>query len=283
MFKTLLSKIGFRSEAQPISAAPSETLAQLRDAVAARLRSEPEVEEVAIDPGNPAILRVRLVNVGSEAVTGTVDVTNVYGRLYTLHNDLDREAAIENLVQSVLVTVRRPELDLQHVFANIRFRQPGNEQDAATSLAEKLAGDVAIELQLDTPQSLVGLSRADLGERSVAELRQAAQGNILREMSKLQEDRVNDHMIAYRIDDNPPLTPAIVLTDEFWAMVDKNFPDGAFLILRQRDEVAVIDRKAPTALIMARQLIDMAKHRGVDFLSDRIFERRDGRLVTVTE
>ncbi|WP_246730563.1 hypothetical protein [Rhizobium leguminosarum] len=283
MFKTLLSKIGLRSEAQPISATPHETLAQLRDAVAARLRSEPEVEEVAIDAGNPAALRVRLANGGGEAVMGTVDVTNVYGRLYTLRNDLDREAAIENLVQSVLVTVRRPELDLQHVFANIRFRQPGNEQDAATSLAEELAGDVAIVLQLDTPQSLVGLSRADLGERSVAELRQAAQGNILREMSTLQEERVNDHMIAYRIEDNPPLTPAIVLTDEFWAMVDKNFPDGAFLILRQRDEVAVIDRKAPSALITARQLIDMAKHRGVDFLSDRIFERRDGRLVTVTE
>ncbi|TBZ08396.1 hypothetical protein [Rhizobium leguminosarum] len=283
MFKTLLSKIGLRSEAQPISAAPPETLAQLRDAVAARLRSEPEVEEVAIDPGNPAALRVRLANGGSEAVTGTVDVTNVYGRLYTLRNDLDREAAIENLVQSILVTVRRPELDLQHVFANIRFRQPGNEQDAATSLAEELAGDVAIVLQLDTPQSLVGLSRADLGERSIAEIRQAAQRNILREMPKLQEERVNDHMIVYRIDDNPPLTPAIVLTDEFWAMVDKNFPNGAFLILRQRDEVAVIDRKAPSALITARQLIDMAKHRGVDFLSDRIFERRDGRLVTVTE
>ncbi|MBY3038902.1 hypothetical protein HFN98_01590 [Rhizobium laguerreae] len=283
MFKTLLSKIGLRSEAQLISAAAPETLAQLRDAVAARLRSEPEVEEVAIDPGNPAVLRVRLANGGSEAVTGTVDVTNVYGRLYTLRNDLDREAAIENLVQSVLVTVRRPELDLQHVFANIRFRQPGNEQDAATSLAEELAGDVAIVLQLDTPQSLVGLSRADLGERSVAEIRQAAQGNILREMSKLQEERVNDHMIAYRIDDNPPLTPAMVLTDEFWAMVDQNIPDGAFLILRQRDEVAVIDRKAPSALIAARQLIDMAKNRGVDFLSDRIFERRDGRLVTVTE
>ncbi|WP_246270972.1 hypothetical protein [Rhizobium sophorae] len=283
MFKTLLSKIGLRSEAQPISAKPPETLAQLRDAVAARLRSEPEVQEVAIDPGNPAVLRVRLANSGSEAVTGTIDVTNVYGRLYTLRNDLDREAAIENLVQSVLVTVRRPELDLQHVFANIRFRQPGNEQDAATSLAKELAGDVAIVLQLDTPQSLVGLSRADLGERSVAEIRQAAQGNILREMSKLQEERVNDHMIAYRIDDNPPLTPAIVMTDEFWAMVDKNFPDGAFLILRQRDEVAVIDRKAPSALTTARQLIDMAKHRGVDFLSDRIFERRDGRLVAVTE
>ncbi|MBY5810506.1 hypothetical protein HFO12_14210 [Rhizobium leguminosarum] len=281
MFKTLLSKI--RSEAQPISAAPPETLTQLRDAVAARLRSEPEVEEVAIDAGNPAALRVRLAKGGSEAVTGTVDVTNVYGRLYTLRNDLDREAAIENLVQSVLVTVRRPEFDLQHVFANIRFRQPGNEQDAATSLAEELAGDVAIVLQLDTPQSLVGLSRADLGERSIAEIRQAARANILREMSKLQEERVNDHMIAYRIDDNPPLTPAIVLTDEFWAMVDKNFPDGALLILRQRDEVAVIDRKAPSALITARQLIDMAKHRGVDFLSDRIFERRDGRLVAVTE
>ncbi|WP_432416885.1 hypothetical protein [Rhizobium leguminosarum] len=284
MFKTLLSKIGLRSEAQPISAAPPETLAQLRDAVAAHLRSEPEVEEVVIDPGNPAVLRVRLANGGREAVTGTVDVTNVYGRLYTLRNDGDREAAIENLVQSVLVTVRRPELDLQHVFANIRFRQPPtNEQDAATSLAEELAGDVAVVLQLDTPQSLVGLSRADLGERSVAEIRQAAQRNILREMSKLQEERVSDHMIAYRIDDNPPLTPAIVLTDEFWAMVDKNFPEGAFLILRQRDEVAVIDRKAPSALITARQLIDMAKHRGVDFLSDRIFERRDGRLVTVTE
>ncbi|NKK66802.1 hypothetical protein GFL88_25400 [Rhizobium leguminosarum bv. viciae] len=283
MFKTLLSKIGLRSEARPISAAPHETLAQLRDAVAARLRGEPEVEEVATDAGNPAILRVRLANGGSEAMTGTVDVTNVYGRLYTLRNDGDREAAIENLVQSVLVTVRRPEFDLQHVFANIRFRQPGNEQDAATSLAEELAGDVAIVLQLDTPQSLVGLSRADLGERSIAEIRQAAQSNILREMSKLQEERVSDHMIAYRIDDNPPLTPAIVLTDEFWAMVDKNFPDGALLILRQRDEVAVIDRKSPSALITARQLIDMAKHRGVDFLSDRIFERRDGRLVTVAE
>ncbi|MBY3065506.1 hypothetical protein HFO74_19120 [Rhizobium laguerreae] len=283
MFKTLLSKIGLRSEAQPISATPHETLAQLRDAVAARLRSEPEVEEVAIDPGNPAALRVRLANGGGEAVMGTVDVTNVYGRLYTLRNDLDREAAIENLVQSVLVTVRRPELDLQHVFANIRFRQPGNKQDAATSLAEELAGDVAIVLQLDTPQSLVGLSRADLGECSVAEIRKAAQRNILREMSKLGEERVNDHMIAYRIEDNPPLTPAIVLTDEFWAMVDKNFPDGALLILRQRDEVAVIDRKAPSALITAWQLIDMAKHRGVDFLSDRIFERRDGRLVAVTE
>jgi hypothetical protein len=138
-------------------------------------------------------------------------------------------------------------------------------------------------LQLDTPESLVGLSRADLGERTVADLRQAAHENILREMAKLQEERVNDHIIAYRLDDNPPLTPGIVLTDEFWAMVGRNFPDGALLILRQRDEVAVIDRQAPSALNTARQLIDMAKQRGVDFLSDMIFERREGRLVTVVE
>jgi len=227
---------------------------------------------------------VRLTNGQGPQVTGTVDVTNVHGRLYTLRNDLDREAAIENLVRSVLRTVRKPELDLQHVFANVRFRPPaGNDADAAASLAEHLAGDVAIVLQLDTPESLVGLSRADLGERTVADLRQAAHENILREMGKLQEERVNDHIIAFRLDDNPPLTPGIVLTDEFWAMVGKNFPDGALLILRQRDEVAVIDKKAPSALIAARQLIDMAKQRGVDFLSDMIFERREGRLVTVAE
>lgn len=78
-------------------------------------------------------------------------------------------------------------------------------------------------MQLDTLLSLVGLSRANLGEHSIAELRQAAQGNIPREMSKLQEERVNDHMIAYRVEDNPPLTPAIGLIDEFWAMVERRF------------------------------------------------------------
>jgi hypothetical protein len=180
--------------------------------------------------------------------------------------------------------VRRPALDLQHVFANVRFRQPAaSEADAAASLAEPLAGDVASVLQLDTPESLVGLSRADLGKHTMADLRQAAHENILREMEKLGEERVNDHIIAYRIDDNPPLTPAIVLTDEFWAIVGRNFPDGALLILRQRDEVAVIDRRAPSALNTARQLIEMARQRGVDFLSDMTFERRDGRLVIVVE
>ncbi|AUW40938.1 hypothetical protein [Rhizobium leguminosarum] len=89
-------------------------------------------------------------------------------------------------------------------------------------------------------------------------------------------------MNAYRIGDNPPLTLAIVLTDEFWAMVGPNVPDGALLPASARRG----RRDRPKSGIRAnhgRQLIDIAKHRGADFLSDRIFERSDGRLVAVTE
>lgn len=284
MLKGLLSKMGFSAEPQPVATAPSETLAQLRDAAAARLRAETFVDEVIADPDNPAVLHVTVRNNKNEPVTVTVDVTNIHGRLYILRNDVDRDAALDNLAASILSAVRKPELDLRNVYANVRFRQPSPDDTAPTSaLTEPLAGDVSIVFQLDTPESLNGLAHADVGEHSLDAIREAARDNILREMSKLSEERIDDRMVAYRIEDNPPLTPAIVLTDAFWAMVDKAFPGGVYLMLRQRDEVAVIDRNAPSALQTARQLIDVAKHRGTDFLSDRIFERREGRLVAIDE
>ncbi|TLX14481.1 hypothetical protein [Rhizobium sp. MHM7A] len=58
-------------------------------------------------------------------------------------------------------------------------------------------------------------------------------------MSKIREDRIDGGMIAYYVEDNPPLT------DGFCAMAEKNFPDDAFLTQRQRDDVAPIERNAP--------------------------------------
>lgn len=279
MFKSLLSKIGFSGGAAAAQDQPPETIGQLRDAVVERLRREPEVQEITGDVADPAVLRVKLLDAGGETVDGTANVTNVYGRLYTLKNDLDRAAAIENMAQSILVTVRRPEIDMARVFANIRFRAPeGSDAPDSATLSEPLAGDIRIVYQLDTPESLMGLSQADLGAHSMEELRAAARQNITREMASLQEERVNGGIVAYRLPDNPPLTPAIVLTEEFWARVARDFPDGALLILRQRDEVAVIDRKAPGAMGTAQRLIGMARERGTDFLSDLVFERRDGKL-----
>ncbi|WP_226951377.1 hypothetical protein [Rhizobium terrae] len=284
IFKSLLSKIGV---SRPVSRQPSETLGELREAVIARLRTEAQVKNISPDPDNPAVLRVELGGSAGKTINVTVDVTNVHGRLYTLRNDADRQAAIENLVQGIVAVVRKPEIDFNRIYANIRFRDknlmPSGPSSPADALVEELAGDIAVVYQLDTPHSLSGVSHADIGDRSLDEIRQIARKNILREMSKLSEERANEHILTYQISDNTALSPAIVLTDEFWARVDRAFPAGALLILRQRDEVAVIDRRAPLALQLARRLIDMAKQRGIDFLSDHVFERRDGRLVVVAE
>lgn len=287
--RSLLGKlgIGLAVAGQPAGAqAFNETVEQLREAVIARLRAESRVTEILPDPGDPAQFMVVTRDSAGQELKQTIDVGNVYGRLYVLRNDADRTGAIENLVQGVLAAGQKGEIDFARVFANVRYA--GGPTIPVTglpseALMEELVGDVAIVYQLDTPHSLAGLARIDVGDRSMEEVRRIARQNILREMAKLREEPVNDTAVAYQIDDNTPITPAIVLTDEFWAKVEKRFPRGALLIMRQRDEVAVLDKASPDSLSFARQLIDMAKQRNVDFLSECIFEWRGGRLVVIED
>lgn len=281
MFKSLLSKIGIGTQTHQAAGAPRETMADLREAVAERLRKESEIRDIRLDPNDPAVLTVTAASDGSEPMNNTINLTNVYGRLYILQNDADRAQAIENVVFMVLSSVRQPALDLGNVYANIRFVPPDAQgAEGTATFTDPFAGDVSIVYQIDTPQSLHTLSFSRIGNIPVETLRKAARENILREMPKLHLERAGD-IIAYRIADNTPITPSIVLTDEFWAMVDKEFPGGAYMMLRLRDEVAVIDRNAPDATGQMRRLIDVARERGIDFLSDRIFERRDGSIVAV--
>lgn len=282
MLKNLLSRVGRTKKA-----GDEESIAQLRDDVMARLKGEPEVVAVRPDPKAPAVFEVELSEASGSTLSGTVDVTNVHGRLYVLRIDSDRAAAIDNLANSLLASARRPELDLARVFANVRFAGAPASGPAGRApndkVAEPLAGDLAVVFQLDTPSSLIGLSYEDLGDTPLEVVKRAARENIVREMANLVETPTKDNFVLFQLAGNDALASAIVLADEFWERVSAHFPDGALLILRRRDEVVVIDRHSPDAMGMARKLIEIAKQQGVDFLSDHIFERRDRTIVALEE
>jgi hypothetical protein len=259
------------------------TVEQLAAEILSRLQRDPRVIEVVANPDDPAQIYLSRANQAGGRVR--VDVTNLLGRLRGL-TPAETAESIRQFVETVAAGPQAGPLDPAQIYANVRpmgyLRQDGKNL-SDTLVFEELAGDLIILYQVDGPQALRALNWSEVGGRSLGELAQISRQNLDTQIKGLIEQRIGEDVSVFVIEDNPFLSPALLLSDQFHGYVAERFPDGYMLGVPQRDFVIAFNKKDPEALRSAREVIDRFTEDDRDMTSPLIFERRDGRLAVVDE
>ena len=263
-----------------------QDVAALRAEVMSRLKADGRVKAVTPDPTDPARLRVTTALSGKDQNL-EVDVTNLLGRLRELPPE-DVETDIQRFLNVLVFADTNTGFDADHLIANIRprehldaFKDDGvPEKDP---VYENLAGDVVVLYQIDDEDSLRSVPKSDVGDRSLPQLRQLALANINKQISKVKQEKIDEGISIFTVEGDEAISPALLLTDKFWALLETQFPEGALIAIPQRDAVVVFDKRRPNAAQIARTLINKVFQDGPDLLSEYVFERRDGTLQVVAE
>ncbi|MBZ9869205.1 hypothetical protein LB515_27840 [Mesorhizobium sp. CA15] len=258
----------------------------LRTEVISRLKTDSRVKAVAPDPIDPARLHVTTVLSGKDQNL-EVDVTNLLGRLRELPSE-DIESEIQRFLNVLVFADTNTGFDADHVIANIRPREhldafKGGAVPEKDPVYEDLAGDVVVLYQIDDEDSLRSVPKSDVGGRSLAQLRQLALANIDRQMSKVKQERIREGISIFSVEGDEAISPALLLTDKFWALLEPQFPEGVVIAIPQRDAIIVFDKRLPRAVQIAHVLIANVFRSEPDLLSEYIFERRNGTLQIVAE
>ncbi|MEI9406788.1 hypothetical protein [Mesorhizobium argentiipisi] len=280
-----MSLSGFVVTAHSDALAFKDTAA-LRAEVISRLKGDRRVKQATPDPADPARLSVTRVSPGKDQKL-QVDVTNLLGRLRELPAD-EAEAEIQRFLNVLVLTDTEGGFEADRLIANIRPREhlDGLQGDATPGkdpLYENLAGDVVILYQIDAEESLASVPISEVGGRSLAQLRQLALKNIDKQIPQVRQEKIREGIFIFTVEGDEAISPALLLTDKFWALLEPQFPNGVFIAIPRRDAIFVFDQRLPKAVQIARTLITKVFRDEPDLLSEYVFERRDGTLQVVAE
>jgi hypothetical protein len=263
-------------------------VATLRAEVMSRLKTDSRVKEAIPDIADPARLSVTSTQSSGKDQKLVVDVTNLLGRIRDMPT-AEADAEIQRFLRVIVLADNEGDFDAAHLIANIRPLEhlgPLKPEDAEPGKGpafEALAGDVVILYQVDAADSLASVSLSGVGGRSLAQLRELALENINTLMPQVRKSEFSDGVSIFTVEDDEAISPALLLTDKFWALLGSQFPNGVLIAIPRRDAIFVFDRRLPNATQMARTLIDTIFKTEPDLLSEYIFERRDGKLQVVAE
>ena len=249
-------------------------MAEFRELVVAALKRQPGVESAVVDPSDPAKINTKI---GDTDVTS--DVTNIFGYL-NAYPDEDAEAAIDRFVRALTDAhlAKASEDNLVAVLRTVEYvdqlKSPGMEL-----LYEPLVGVLAILYMADLPDSLSPVTPKDFPDRTLSDLRGIALNNVKKWLPKIVSDGEVGSVYLYYVEGNTMLSTSLVLLDEFWLSIKPQFPGDVLFALPRRDQLFVFDASNPQAQSVARLMIDATFKDGFNLLSDKIFERRNGKLL----
>ena len=132
----------------------------------------------------------------------------------------------------------------------------------------------------DRPDSIAPLEPEDVEGKDMASLRIIALDNQRRWLPKLVSDDSLKSGTLYFIEDNPMLSPTLLLLDDFWQSVAKRFPGDVIIALPRKDQLFLFDDNAQ-ARIRALQLIDATFQEQFNLLSPVLYARRNGQIEVV--
>ncbi|RWM83787.1 MAG: hypothetical protein EOR81_02300 [Mesorhizobium sp.] len=110
-------------------------------------------------------------------------------------------------------------------------------------------------------------------------MREIALNNVKKWLPKIVSDSQLGFACLYYVEGNTMLSSSLILIDEFWLSIKSQFPDDVLLALPRRDQLFVFDAGNPQAQVGASQIIEVTFNDGFNLLSDKVFERRDGKLL----
>ncbi|MER8921590.1 DUF1444 family protein [Mesorhizobium sp. M0802] len=269
LFSTIAGFLG-RAKAQKRR---FSNMAEFRELVIAEFKRQPGVDSAVADPSDPAKIGAKLD--GAEV---TADVTNVFGHLNS-YPDEDADAAIRRLVRGLAEI--RPRASEESLIAVIRTQQYVEHLKSMglDLLCEPLVGEIAVVYMADLPDSVSPVAPTDFPGRALSDLRDVALGNVKKWLPKIVSDGQIGTFYLYYVDGNTMLSTSLVLLDEFWLSIKAQFPGDVLFALPRRDQLFIFDASNPQAQSAARQMIDVTFEDGFNLLSDKIFERRNGKLL----
>jgi uncharacterized protein YtpQ (UPF0354 family) len=248
-------------------------IAEFRELVIAALKRQPGVESAVVDPSDPAKINTKI---GDTDVTS--DVTSIFGYL-NAYPDEDAKAAIDRFVR--VLTDAHPKASESNLVAVVRTLQYVDQikSPALELLYEPLVGELAVVYMADLPDSLSPVAAKDFPGWTHADLRSVALDNVKKWLPKIVSDGQLGIAYLYYVEGNTILSTSLVLLDEFWLSIKSEFPGDVLFALPRRDQLFVFDASNPQAQSAARQMIDVTFKDGFNLLSDKIFERRNGKLL----
>ncbi|WP_442680270.1 DUF1444 family protein [Sphingomonas sp. ASY06-1R] len=262
---------GRKAEARSFS-----NVAALRDHVVKLLRTQEDFK-VTPDRNDPAKFQLAI---DDWSVVG--DVTNLFN--YMKGNPQEDPDFLVRRFLNSLAEGQLEGVDDAHIVAVIRA-QP--YIDAALKaggelLHEPLGADLQILYMADRQDSMAPLSPKDVPGKDLASLRAIAMNNERRWLSQLVSDESLKPGMLYYVEDNPMLSPTLLLLDDFWKMVAQRFPGDVIIALPRKDQLFLFDDEEE-ARQRARQLIEVTFAEDYNLLSSRLYARRNGKITVVPD
>lgn len=244
-----------------------------REYVMQTLRRKPDIASVEPDTEDPTVIHAKFGE-----IEWTLDVTNIYGRL-SASPDADIDDTIQRFL-SLSDPMESRQVADQNVVVVIRSRDYVDyfSQKGLKLRHEPLAGDLAAVYMADSPNAMSPLVEEDMADKSLEQLRTIALNNLQEWLPKIVSDESLEICTLFYVEDNTFLSTSLVLLDDFWKSIERKFPGDVLIALPRTDQLFVLDPSNPQAPEMARRLIEATFKDGFNLLSEKIYERRSGRL-----
>ena len=250
---------------------------ELREAVVEIVRRKPGVVSVLPDAGDPARIIIR---VGEQ--TSTADLTNLLNRIRA-YPDENKDKLIAEFAASIddLQNKFFREKDLVAVLRTSAYVDQVSKMMPG-ALAEPLIGELMIVYMADMPSSMSPVVQDALPEKNLAEVRDIALSNVRGWLGKVISDDRLQIATLYYVEGNTMLSPTLILLDEFWTSIADRYPGDALIAVPRRDQL-FIAKDDVNGRALVRKLINVTFAEDFNILSQRIFARRNGKIVAVDE
>ena len=274
LFSTLSAWLGWARASKDRFA----NIGEFRELVIAAFKKQPGVDGIAPDTKDAAKL---VVTIGK--APWTVDLTNVYGHVIA-YPDEDVDAAIDRIVRAAIEGSSKVVSD-DAIVAVIRSREyidylKGKGVDV---LAEPLGADLMITYMADQPDSMSPITSKDVPGKDLFDLRKIALNHVRRWLPKVVADGQLQSGVLYYVEGNTMLSTSLILLDEFWKSIETRFPGDVLIALPRRDQLFIFDEGSPVSKARALQLIDSTMRENFNLLSQKLYARRNRKIVVVAD
>lgn len=230
------------------------------------------------DPENPLGIRV-----GDEAGgSAHADLSNPYKRLAAYSHE-DEEEYVQTCTNMIIqaASAAADEMDVvrtQDIFPLIRSRAYiyGVRDQGAKIYEQPIVGDLHRIYMVDSPHALKALVEGDIDPIPDEELEALALENLRNAMMGLASEEFGDRSTLYYIEDNHFLTSGLILLEEFWSEVSREYGEAFIFAIPRVDQIFVFDAELPDALERAHQMIEVTFQDDFNLLSRQVFTHHDG-------
>jgi uncharacterized protein YtpQ (UPF0354 family) len=215
--------------------------------------------------------------------SSTGDVTNIFGYL-SAYPDEDTDQAVERFIRSS-IQAKTGLVSDSNIVAVIRNRAyiDYTKGKGFDILYEPLGADLTITYMADRADSMSPITPKDVPDKDLQNVRQIALDNVRRWLAKVVADGQLQLGVLYFVQDNTMLSPSLILLEDFWKSIAIRFPGDVLIALPRRDQLFIFEDGNSAAKALARRLIDVTIKANFNLLSQKLYARRSGKIVLVTE